>query len=170
MTAYEIRRVREGDAARLAAVHVAVWKATYPGMVDGARLEGLTPADRVPGWEAIIAQAEDAEARGIRTRCVVDIASGEIVGMATGGPARDAPAPTTTQLWSLNLLPAHHGTGAAAALLDAVLTPGTPAYLSLAAGNERALAFYRKHGFELDGAEQHDQAWACHELRMVRES
>ncbi|GAA1008833.1 hypothetical protein GCM10009551_090760 [Nocardiopsis tropica] len=56
----------------------------------------------------------------------------------------------------------------ASRLLDAVVDPGTPAYLWVAAGNGRAIAFYRKHGFDLDGAARHDAEWDCHELRMRR--
>lgn len=168
MTGYEIRPLDDGDAPRLAAVHVAVWKNTYPGLVDQVKLDGLTAADRIPGWTAIVAQRDDAQSRGIRTRCAVDVAGGEIIAMATGGPARDADAPVGTQLWSLNVLPGHHGQGVASRLLDAVVDPGTPAYLWVAAGNGRAIAFYRKHGFDLDGAARHDAEWDCHELRMRR--
>jgi hypothetical protein len=34
--------------------------------------------------------------------------------------------------------------------------------------NARAIAFYRKHSFELDDAERYDEEWACHESRMIR--
>ena len=51
--------------------------------------------------------------------------------------------------------------------MDAVIGDGG-AYLWLATDNARARAFYRKHGFELDGAEQFDTEWSCHESRMVR--
>ncbi|SDQ76556.1 Ribosomal protein S18 acetylase RimI [Tsukamurella pulmonis] len=164
---YVIRPLRSDDAAALASVHVRVWKATYPGMVDRAKLDALTAAGGVERWERIIAGLDGQERDGVRTRCAVDATTSQIVGFATGGTARDDGAPSDTQLWSLNVLPEHHGTGVAAALMDAVIGTGG-AYLWLATGNGRALAFYRKHGFELDGAVQVDEEWSCHESRMVR--
>lgn len=167
---YVLRGIEPGDADQLAQVHVAVWKATYPGMVDQAELDALTPADRADQWGNIVAHRATAEERGIRTRCAVHTPSGEIVGMATGGPARDENAPHPMQLWSLNLLPAHHGRGIAGPLMDSVVAPGVAAYLWVAAGNARAVAFYRRHGYELDGFEQFDAHWSCREARMVRPS
>ncbi|KXP09955.1 GCN5 family acetyltransferase [Tsukamurella pulmonis] len=164
---YVIRPPHPDDAAALASVHVRVWKTTYPGLVDRAKLDALTAAGGVERWERIIAGLDGQEREGVRTRCAVHAATSQIVGFATGGTARDDGAPSDTQLWSLNVLPEHHGTGVAAALLDAVIGTGD-AYLWLATGNGRALAFYRKHGFELDGAVQVDEEWSCHESRMVR--
>ncbi|CAM3611716.1 N-acetyltransferase domain-containing protein [Tsukamurella ocularis] len=161
------RPPRPDDAAALASVHVRVWKATYPGMVDQARLDALTVADGTERWERILADLNHQAHAGVRTRCAVDAVTARIVGFATGGTARDEGAPSDTQLWSLNVLPEHHGTGVAAALMEAVIGAGG-AYLWLATGNARALAFYRKHGFELDGAVQFDEEWSCHESRMVR--
>lgn len=166
-SAYVIRRPVRGDAAELADVHVRVWKATYPGLVDRDKLDALTAADRTHRWERILADLDGQERGGVRTRCALDAATSRIVGFATGGTARDDSAPSDTQLWSLNVLPEHHGTGVAAALMEAVIGTGG-AYLWLATGNGRALAFYRKHGFELDGAVQVDEEWSCHESRMVR--
>ncbi|NMD55629.1 GNAT family N-acetyltransferase [Tsukamurella conjunctivitidis] len=136
-------------------------------MVDQAKLDALDPVSRVPRWEAIIADLDRQEARGVRTRCAIDAATAQAIGFATGGAARDDGAPSNVQLWSLNVLPDHHGTGVAAALMNAVIGDGG-AYLWVATGNARAVAFYRKHGFEFDGAVQFDEEWSCHESRMVR--
>lgn len=49
------------------------------------------------------------------------------------------------------------GTAAAPALLDQILTwrdPARPVVLSVAAYNDRAIAFYRRHGFELASASE----------------
>ncbi|WP_231855613.1 GNAT family N-acetyltransferase [Tsukamurella pseudospumae] len=166
---YALRTPRTGDAEALADVHVQVWKATYPGMVDRAKLNALTTADGIVRWNRIVADLGDQQRRGVRTVCAVETATERIVGFATGGTAREEGAPSGIQLWSLNVLPDHHGTGLAAALMEAVIGAGE-AYLWLATGNGRALAFYRKHGFELDGAVQVDEEWSCHESRMVRRS
>ncbi len=52
-------------------------------------------------------------------------------------------------------------------LLEAVL-PSTSAHLWVLRGNDRAIAFYRKVGFDLDGAAKHDPRLGAEELRMVR--
>lgn len=165
---YTIRPLAPGDADEVAAVHVAIWKATYPGMVNQAKLDALTPSDRIDRWRRTITDGERQEQRGVRTRCAVHEPAGDIIGFATGGPARDDDAPAPTALWSLNVLPRHHGSGVAARLMSAVIGDRTgPAYLWVAAGNARAITFYRKHGFELDGVTRFDPKWDCRESRMV---
>lgn len=66
----------------------------------------------------------------------------------------------------LYVLAEHHGSGAGAGLLDAVVPAGVPAYLWVADPNPRAQAFYRKHGFVPDGVTQVDDG--VPEIRMVR--
>jgi predicted GNAT family N-acyltransferase len=61
---------------------------------------------------------------------------------------------------------AEHGTGAGAALLDAVVGPEDSAALWVADPNPRAQAFYRKHGLVADGTVQVEDG--VRELRMVR--
>jgi predicted GNAT family N-acyltransferase len=59
-----------------------------------------------------------------------------------------------------------HGSGAGAALLDAVIDPHESAALWVADPNPRAQAFYRRHGFVADGSVQVDDG--VREIRMVR--
>ncbi|MDI9896598.1 GNAT family N-acetyltransferase [Rhodococcus sp. IEGM 1381] len=169
MGSYSIRDVRPGDEEPLGTAHVAIWKSTYTGMMNSAKLDAMRPEHRIERWEQIIADLDDASARGIRTRCAVDVASCSIVGFATGGPPRDENPPAETELWSLNVLPTHHGTGVAGKLLvDVIGHRAGSAYLWVAAGNDRARAFYRKHRFEVDGSTRFDPDWDCLEARMVR--
>lgn len=44
-----------------------------------------------------------------------------------------------------------HGTGLGQALFDAVLAPNEPAYLWYIKGNERAVKFYERNGFTVEG-------------------
>jgi ribosomal protein S18 acetylase RimI-like enzyme len=63
---------------------------------------------------------------------------------------------------------AAHGTGIGQALLDEVLGE-EPAMLWVAKENPRAIAFYRRNGFELDGAEEVDPSMpSITHARMVR--
>ena len=169
MVSYSIRDVRPGDEEQLGTAHVAIWKATYSGMMNDAKLDAMTAEHRIERWARIIAGLDEASSRGVRTRCAIDVDSSRIVGFATGGPPRDDNPPGETELWSLNVLPAHHGTGVAGELLFDVIGHGAgSAYLWIAAGNDRAIAFYRKHRFELDGTTVYDPEWECREARMVR--
>lgn len=169
MASYTIRDVRPGDEEQLGTAHVAIWKATYAGMMNSAKLDAIRPCDRIERWERIIARRDEESSRGVRTRCAVDSSDARIVGFATGGPPRDPDAPASTELWSLNVVPEHHGTGIATDLMtDVIGGTDEPAYLWLAAGNERAIAFYRKHRFELDGTTVLDPEWDCLNARMVR--
>ena len=96
---------------------------------------------------------------------------GRIIGFAFAGPAFDPEArgmPRELQVYNLYLTAAHHGTGAGQALLDAVIG-ARPAMLWVAKANPRAVAFYRRNGFEFDGTEQRDAAApTIIDARMVR--
>lgn len=168
MAGYTIRDIRPGDEEQLGAAHVAIWKATYAGMMNRAKLDAIRPRDRIERWEQIIARRDEQSSRGVRTRCAVDTSSSRIVGFATGGPPRDDDPPAPTELWSLNVVPEHHGTGVATELMDTAVDREASTYLWVAAANDRAVAFYRKHRFELDGTEKFDPIWECREARMVR--
>ena len=94
--------------------------------------------------------------------------AGSPVGMICVGAPRDPNPPAPVQLWSLNVAVAHRGRGAADALLAVGLLPG-PAYLWVLRGNARAIAFYRRHGFALDGAQLFDPTYDVVDLRMTRQ-
>ena len=74
----------------------------------------------------------------------------EIVGVAQAGFGRDVDAPTPLELCVIYLRKAAQGSGVADALLRTAIGD-SPAYLWVLAGNARAHAFYRRHGFVPDG-------------------
>jgi GNAT superfamily N-acetyltransferase len=82
------------------------------------------------------------------------------------GASLDDDTAQAMQLYVLYVLAAHHGTGAGAALLDAVIPAEQDAALWVADPNPRAQAFYRRHGFEADGARRFEEG--VREIRMVR--
>ncbi len=92
---------------------------------------------------------------------------GEIVGLASAGPTRDPDAPTEWELYSINLLAAHHGSGVANQLILAAVAR-RPASLWVIEGNARADAFYRKYGFDLEGATKVHEGTGATEVRMIR--
>jgi GNAT superfamily N-acetyltransferase len=97
----------------------------------------------------------------------VAVASGELVGFAVSGPQRDDPPAAPTELYAMYVRQAWWGRGIAAPLLLTALRDG-PCSLWVLEANSRAQAFYRRHGFEADGAREHFAALDAWELRMVR--
>jgi len=90
----------------------------------------------------------------------------EIVAMASAGPSRDQDAPTGWELYAVNVLATHHGSGVADELLASVIAQ-RPATLWVVTDNARAQAFYRRHGFTVEGANR-TRATGVPEIRMVR--
>lgn len=162
---YEIRPASVDDAPSLGRMHVRVWQEAYAGLMDANYLAGLDPEARAERWVTIIEQMPSAQ----RTRVAVHRDSGEVVGFVTVDAARDDEPPTPTELWAINVLAAHHGTGLAQAMLDEALGD-EDAYLWVVDGNERAQAFYRRNGFAADGGHQRDERLGVDELRMTRRS
>lgn len=63
MNDYQIREVSADDAHQLGTAHVAIWKATYAGLVDQAELDALQPHDRIAQWAKIIANIDQQVSR-----------------------------------------------------------------------------------------------------------
>lgn len=146
----------------MARVNVRSWRETYRGLMPDRVLDdpGFESA-RERFWTAIL-----TEDRYRACRAAVAERGGEIIGIALAGPAEDPASPWRMQLYVLYVVAAEHGTGAGAALLDAVVDPHEPALLWVADPNPRAQAFYRKHGFVRDGVVQVEDG--VREIRMVR--
>ena len=159
MTAARIRQAHAGDAAALHELHCDTWREAFAGLVpenvfERQRREGLGQwQDRLsdPAGDVVWLAHRDGAAVGFAR--------------ATATGAEDV---RSLRLWGLYLRASEYGTGTAANLLQ-LAVGDAPCYLWVAAGNPRALAFYRKHGFDLDGAEQTVQRWGDLEtVRMVR--
>jgi GNAT superfamily N-acetyltransferase len=121
----------------------------------------VRPARSAEGWRRLLAEAPDAVVM------LVGVAGEQLAGFINVGPARDDDPPVPTELRAINVLAAHHGTGLAHGLVKEALGDRA-AYLWVVEGNERAMAFYRKLGFELDGGTKVGERIRATELRMVR--
>jgi GNAT superfamily N-acetyltransferase len=157
-----VRAARLEDAAEMARVLVRSWRETYRGVMRDEVLDDPGMAEfRERFWTAAISDERYRE-----SRAAVAERDGRIIGVALAGPP-DPPEPGwATHLYVLYVLAAEHGSGAGAALLDAVVDPDESAALWVADPNPRAQAFYRRHGFVADGAVQVDDG--VREIRMVR--
>ncbi len=148
------------DAEAGARCHVACWREAYGDLVDPAVLVKRTGdlAQRTSRWRDILA--------GATLRWVAVTESGEVVGFAQAGPPRDDPV-RPLELYALYVRTARYGTGLGDRLLAAAIGD-RPAYLWVLAANERAIRFYARHGFVLDGSGKPEPMFAANELRMRR--
>lgn len=160
---FDIRPARVEDAEEFTAVHAAVWRATY---VDVMPAETLARLDTPKAVALRRSWIETASADPEVQILVATDDAGAIVGLGASGPGRDEDAPLPLELRAINVLPSAQGSGVSPLLLHA-LVGDEPAYLWVVDGNDRAIAFYRKHGFEADGGTKTDRD-GVREIRMVR--
>ena len=162
MSPYAVRPLRVHEVDQLGRVHVEVWREAYTEHMPADYLQSLDPVRSTEFWKL---RFEMDEPDGI-----VVVATGsdeEIVGFASAGPTRDKDAPTEWELYAVNVLAAHHGTGVADQLITAVIGD-RPATLWVVAENARAMAFYARHGFVLEGGSKVHESTRTPEIRLIR--
>jgi GNAT superfamily N-acetyltransferase len=165
VTTYEVRPAVLEDVVRLAEVHVQVWREAYDGIMPAEYLAGLDPARNVEAWRRSLVDPVPGAVLYVAT------ADGELVGMSAAGPTRDEPPDPAHELYAINVLAAHHGTGLAGQLFDSALavTAGDAAVsLWVLEVNARARAFYARYGFAPDGRTKRHPPTGVVELRMLR--
>jgi len=153
-----IRRAEPEDAAALARLHIDVWDDAYTGLMPQGILDDRRAKvdDRVERWVGILAESEPP--------WVAEGADG-LIGFAKSGPARDNDMDDLLELWSLYVRGSAYGTGVGYALFEQVVGDRA-CYLWVLANNARAIGFYERQGFRLDGTEdEHDEGL---HVRMVR--
>ncbi|NYD74187.1 GNAT family N-acetyltransferase [Leifsonia soli] len=156
-----VRQAQAADTASMAEVHVRSWQETYRGVMPDAVLDDPDAvARRTRFWNTVLTDSRFSD----RVAAVAEV-GGAIIGIAMAQPLLSA---EPQQLHVLYVLRTHHGTGAGAALLDAVLRSDKPASLWVADPNPRAQAFYRKHGFVADGNAKDEDG--VREIRLRRAS
>jgi len=149
------------DADEVARVHVRVWQEAYAGLMSVDYLDSLDPVVFGESWRERLlhpwAGAGDWLARDEQG----------VVGITSSGPARDADAPAPHELYAINVLARGHGSGVANALLERAVGDRS-SYLWVLEGNDRAAAFYRRHGFADDGGRKPEPDSGLLEFRMSR--
>jgi GNAT superfamily N-acetyltransferase len=164
MTAYDVRPARLEDADAFGRVHIQVWREAYAGLIPADFLAGLSSERSSARFAQRCEQQSDAVT-------LVATADGELVGFAGAGPSRDEPAEPADELYFINILAAHHGTGLADRLFtDTLAAAGIdgPVSLWVLRGNDRACEFYTRHGFAPDGQEKPHPGTGTIEERWVR--
>ena len=162
---YRIRLAQEQDLRAALEMKLLAWRQAYSGFRDEeffayheAQLE-----QQLAWWERGLA--------GGAQFWIAESGDGKIIGLAGGTPTieEDQDTGVDIELGVLYVLEEFYGGGLGAHLMDTVLGQ-RDALVWVLAGNERAVAFYRKHGFVPDGtSEELVGSWAgLREVRMVR--
>ncbi len=147
-----------GDAESLTELHLDCWDDAYTGLVPQPILDQRRAdvAVRIARWQEILG--------GEQPTWLADRV-GELVGFASAGIGRDNDVDTDLELKALYVRAAWWDTGIGSALLREAIADRA-AYLWVLAANDRAIRFYERHGFALDGTEdEHDEGL---HVRMVR--
>lgn len=166
MTGVLVRAALPEDLPAVALVRALTWQAAYAGMVDDAELRTLADPDAVAAW------AERARTMAGTTYAVAEL-DGEVVGFAAYGAERgEVPSPWRGEVYALYVLPQHWRSGAGSALMHGVLDELAEngfdhVTLWVLVGNERAIGFYRRHGFHETGEVVRDHR-GLDDLRMAR--
>jgi ribosomal protein S18 acetylase RimI-like enzyme len=154
-----VRPAVPDDAERIADIRTTGWRETYAHLLSAEFLARSTSnPDRIrtsieSGTPVVVAELD-----------------GDVVGFACASTPLDGEVdpPRDLQLWFIYQYARAHGSGTGQLLLDAALGD-RPAYLWVAEGNPRAIAFYRRNGFTPDGTHKTAPEWEnLAEIRMVR--
>ncbi|GGC01955.1 GNAT family N-acetyltransferase [Cellulomonas carbonis] len=156
-----VRRPVPADVPALARAHVQSWRETYRGLMRDEVVDDPSAVERRERfWSTVLADDRPDRVAALAER------HGVVVGVALAGPPLDVTDAWSRQLYVLYTLAEVHGSGAGAALMDAVLDVEGPVGLWVADPNPRAQAFYRRHGFAPDGRSRVDDGVRA--IRMVR--
>ena len=141
-----LRRAVAADAERLSRFAAAVFEETFAGTYDPPDMEAYLREAFSPAMQAAEITDPAISIRLANWRS-------EIVGYVQ---STDEPGDNQMELNRIYLDPGHRGTGLGKRLLDAGLEECVQRrrrriWLSVWHRNERAIAFYQKHGFSLCG-------------------
>lgn len=161
-----IRVASTADSEALASVHVKSWRQAYAGLIPQWYLDGLDVGRRADSWRHVL--------QGTETAAFLDFDGEQLAGFAAVGACRD---PDASESWgelaALYYLQPYWGKGRSSLLLSVALEELRGRSFDLVTlwvlhDNFRAISFYTKCGFRLDGAEKTDEreGFALRELRM----
>ena len=150
-----VRAATEDDAARLAEVHIAAWRATYRGVMTDEYLDGLDVGRAASAWRRNILEPREG------THHLVVQSGNEVVGFAILGPAAGDTDPGSGQLHAINVHPDNWAQGAGSVLFAAVeekfIELGyEQAFLWVEKANNRAISFYSNRRWLDDGGTLED--------------
>jgi GNAT superfamily N-acetyltransferase len=149
-----IRPAEASDAAAIALVHVRSWQSAYRGLVPQEFLDTLSPAERRPVWEHLLAESSWPE-NGV----LVAEVDGRVAGFVRMCPTRDhgEDSANVAEITAIYLEPEAWGTGIGrrlmASAIDTLAQAGyKEATLWVLDSNTRARRFYGSAGWNSDDA------------------
>jgi ribosomal protein S18 acetylase RimI-like enzyme len=162
----EVRRAVLEDAASIAAVHVRTWQVAYRGLMPEEVLDGLSVEKREENWRRALSAGEVFAV-------YVAVEEMGVVGFcAVGAPSRDDDAGKgVAEIGAIYVDPDSWRMGVGRALMDVALADLRAAgwrqvTLWVLAENQQARDFYRRFGFEPDGAEMTHEGSGETEVRL----
>lgn len=148
-----IREPELDDAARVGLAHsIAADEAYGYYFPRDWMLARNTPAKRTEQWSQLLAEPLP---EGHLRRVLIAEADEQVVGFGIFGTAREDDAPMPLELHRLYVLSSAYGTGLSDRLLHALTSDKEPHYLWVMEENRRAIAYYRKRGYQPDGTVEH---------------
>ncbi len=140
-------------------VHWKSWQETYPGLIDQKFLDNLT----VEKCEELAKKHPD------NTLIAKD--GDKVVGFVTYGKYRwEKELADHGEIMAIYVLSKYYGIGVGAKLMYAgmcELSEYSKVALLVLKDNRRAIKFYEKCGFEMDGTEFEDETLKTKEVRMI---
>lgn len=166
---YTISRTQPDDVEPALRMRAQSWLDTYPNEEHGVSEDFVRT--RIQTWmdpvriETQRKAAENPDESRVLHRIARDD-QGNIIGMIAASKERQF-----QKIHALYVDKAHHGTGIATQLMNESLEwfdDGRPVMLEVASYNDRAIAFYRKHGFSELKDSEHLFADKVPAIDMVR--
>jgi len=155
-----IREAVADDAPGVARVVIDTWRTAYADLMPSELLASLDLAEREAALRRALGPSDDGRATFVAERDGPGEPGGRVIGFASVGPCRDEDASEGEgELYALNVLPEHWGTGLGAELLARASRRleelgCAPVSLWVLSENARARRFYEREGFVLDPARE----------------
>lgn len=149
ISALQIAMALPSDALAMSKIHKAAWQAAYRGLLPEDYLSAIADDRWVGSFEKVLNENT--------TQAWLLKVKGQTVACAFAGPSRYGGYEGSLELISIYCLPEYWGTGMGSRLFQCVLDYATKnQYIQIGLwvleGNERAIAFYERLGFQADGA------------------
>jgi ribosomal protein S18 acetylase RimI-like enzyme len=165
----EIRDAEPADAERIAEINAEGWRTAYVGMIEEDRLAAIDVGDWARTIRSNLAELSEG------SFSIVALREGEISGSSfvLSPPRDDDLGPEYAELVAIYVHPEHWREGIGSALLDAsqartAANGNTAMSLWTLTENEPAQAFYERHGWSRDGAEEVHPIVEAPAIRMRR--
>lgn len=160
-----IRDAASADAAALASVFIAAWRAGYRGVVADSIIDGLDHSETTTWLSRVVADTS--------AQTVVAELDGAVVGFIRFGA--ESANSDNGHIFALYVGPHVGGRGIGRLLLTHaldLLAPLScrPVTLWVFEENSRARRIYAEVGFAPDGARQVEEIWGAQQIRMRREA